>query len=60
MSRIDQRRFWKYFVNFERIKEQHPYTFTGSFVKRSIYLREINKDLDRTLQDDPFFQREEG
>lgn len=58
-DRANQRRFWKYFVNFEKIKEQHPFTFTSSFVKKSIYVRDINKDIDRTLPNDPFFQREE-
>ena len=47
-------------MNFERIKLKCGFTFTSSFVKSSPYVREIKKDLDRTLQEDAFFQSDEG
>lgn len=60
LDKPQQRKFWKHFVDFETIKQNNPLSFINIFFKKNTYLREINKDIDRTLQDEAFFQREEG
>ena len=45
-------------MNFDKIKEENPFTFTGNLVKKNGFLRDINKDIDRTRPEDPFFQQE--
>jgi len=45
----EQYYFWNAFVNFKLIKEKNPLTFTTQFVKDCPHLKNITKDLDRTL-----------
>lgn len=46
-------------MNFDKIKEENPFTFTSNLVKKSVYIRDINKDIDRTFPEDQFFQEEQ-
>ena len=56
----EQINFWKKFVPFNWVKEQNPCKFINMALRESKYIREISKDVDRTLQSTSYFQEEQG
>jgi len=52
--------FWDIFVKFKELKQQHPTAFTQNFVRSCRYLKDILKDVDRTLPEYDKYSTEEG
>lgn len=56
----DQMDFWKFYVPFGWVKEMNPCVFINMALRESKFHRDISKDVDRTLRDNPFFMQEKG
>ena len=60
LNSADQINFWKFYVPFGWVKRANPCMFINMALRESKFNREISKDVDRTLPDNGFFQKEKG
>jgi len=52
--------FWNSFVNFKKLRFEHPLAYSQHFAKKCNYINEIEKDLDRTLPEYDRYSTHEG
>jgi len=57
---LEQYAFWDAFMNFKELKKNYPTSFTQNFVRKCEYVKDIVKDLDRTLPEYEKYTTEAG
>jgi len=60
LEKKEQVLFWNSLIHFRQKKNDHPFAYTQHFARKCRYLKEIKKDVDRTLPEYDKFATEEG
>jgi len=60
LEKKDQVLFWNSLIHFRQKRKDYPFAYSSNFAKKCPHLKEIKKDVDRTLPEYDKFSTEEG